>query len=109
MKIIEYYNSYELSLPLFCKKPYNRGKLLQLIDEYAVSDHGQDNILVYFLTTVASLKEGTGSSQGFSCVIADLAEFEEKSKQEKGQIAQTVQELADHLVDYFFFLVSIYK
>jgi hypothetical protein len=51
---------------------------------------------------VASLKEGTGSSQGFSCIIADLAEFEEKSKQEKDQIAQTVQELADDLVDYFF-------
>ena len=33
---------------------------------------------------------------------ADLAGFEEKCRQEKDRIARRVQELADHLVDYFF-------
>jgi hypothetical protein len=69
------------------------------VHEYAISDHGRDNILVYFLTT---LLESPGPQHGFSHVLADLAGFEEKSKQEKDQIAQRAQELADHLVDYFF-------
>jgi hypothetical protein len=102
-KIIDYYNSYELSLPLVRKKPYNRGKLLQLVHEYAISDHGRDNILIYFLTTIsASLEESPRPLQGFSRILAKLAGFEEKSEQEKDQTAQRAQELADHLVDYFF-------
>jgi hypothetical protein len=101
-KIIDYYNSYELSLSPYPKKPYNRGKLLQLVHEYTISDHGRDNILEYFLTIIASLEESSGPLQDLSRVLADLAGFEEKSKQEKDQIAQRVQELADQLVDYFF-------
>jgi hypothetical protein len=101
-KIIDYYNSYELSLSPDRKKPYNRGKFLQLVHEYAISDRGRDNILEYFLTIIASLEESPGPSQDLSRVLADLAGFEKKSEQEKDQIAQRVQELADHLVDYFF-------
>jgi hypothetical protein len=101
-KIIDYYNSYELSLPPVRKKLYNRGKLLQLVQEYAISDHGRDKILKYFLTIIASLEESSEPLQDLSRVLADLAGFEEKSKQEKDQIAQRVQELADHLVDYVF-------
>jgi hypothetical protein len=72
------------------------------VHEYAISDRGRDNILEYFLTIIASLEESPGPSQDLSRVLADLAGFEEKSEQEKDQIAQRVQELADHLVDYFF-------
>jgi hypothetical protein len=101
-KIIDYYNSYDLSLLPVRKKPYNRGKLLQLVYEYAISDDGQDKILAYFLTIIASLEESSEPSQDLSRALVDLAGFEEKSEQEKDQIAQRVQELADHLVDYFF-------
>jgi hypothetical protein len=72
------------------------------VHEYAISDRGRDNILEYFLTIIASLEESPGPSQDLSRVLADLAGFEKKSEQEKDQIAQRVQELADHLVDYFF-------
>jgi len=99
MKIIDHSSSYELTLPLVHRKPYNRGKLLWLVHEHAISDYARDNILVYFLTT---LLESPGPPHGFSDALADLAGFEEKSKEEKDQIAQRVQELADHLVDYFF-------
>jgi hypothetical protein len=101
-KIIDYYNSYDLSLLPVRKKPYNRGKLLQLVYEYAISDDGRDKILAYFLTIIASLEESSEPSQDLSRALVDLAGFEEKSEQEKDQIAQRVQELADHLVDYFF-------
>jgi hypothetical protein len=72
------------------------------VQEYAISDHGRDKILKYFLTIIASLEESSEPLQDLSRVLADLAGFEEKSKQEKDQIAQRVQELADHLVDYVF-------
>jgi hypothetical protein len=101
-RVIDYYSSYELSLPTVQKKSYNRGKLLQLVVEYAISENGRDRILEYFLTIIASLGESSGPLQGLSRVLADLAGFKEKSKQEKDQIAHRVQELADHLVDYFF-------
>lgn len=101
--IIDYYNSYERSLPPVRQKSYNRGKLLQLVYEYAISDHGQDNILVYFLVSIsASPTESLGPLQEFSRVLANLVGFEDKSEEEKDQTAQRVQELADHLVDYFF-------
>jgi hypothetical protein len=87
VKIIDHSSSYELSLPHVHQKPYSRGKLLWLVHEYAISDHARDNILVYFLTT---LLEGPGPPHGFSHVLADLAGFEEKSKQEEDQIAQRV-------------------
>jgi hypothetical protein len=102
-KIIDYYDSYELSLPPVRQKSYNRGKLLQLVYKYAISDHGRDNILIYFLATIsASPEESLRPLQDFSRILANLAGFEEKSEQEKDQTAQRAQELADHLVDYFF-------
>ncbi len=93
-KIIEYYNSYARSLPPNPKK-YNRGKLLELIRRYAISDRGRDSILTYYLTAI-------GSSEDLSLVLTDLAGFEKKSKQEKDQIAQRVHDLAGNIVDYFF-------
>jgi hypothetical protein len=81
VKIINYYNSYELSLPPVRQRLYQRGKLLQLAYEYAISDLGQDNILIYFLTTIsASPEEVLRPVQDFSHILTNLARFEEKSE-----------------------------
>jgi hypothetical protein len=72
------------------------------VHEHAISDHGRDNILEYFLTTIAPVEESFGSSQDLSRVLAALAGFEVKSEQGKDRIAQRIQELAHHLLDDFF-------
>jgi hypothetical protein len=105
-KIIAYYNSSEESLP-GPKRSYKRGKLLQLVYENAVPGGGQDKVLRYFLTVIAAPlidrnQSTAATDQEFSHALAGLVMFEDKSQQEKFQAAQKVQELADHLVDYFF-------
>lgn len=97
VEIVNYCDSYELSLPPVRRRPYNRGRLLQLVYQHAISDRGQDSVLIYFLTIISESLE-----ESISCVLAKLAGFEHKSKQEKDQTAQTVQKLADRLVDFFF-------
>jgi hypothetical protein len=101
--IIKHFNSYELLTTLIPKRKYERGKLLKLVYDYAISDHGRDNILRYFLTTMTTLSEEIPyTEQNFSRVLAGLADFKDRSALEKDKIVQRVQELADHLIDGFF-------
>jgi hypothetical protein len=69
------------------ERKYKRGKLLQLVYEYTISDNGRDNILRYFLTAITTpLEESLGTGKDFSHVLASLDDFEERSIIEKDQI-----------------------
>ena len=65
--------------------------------EYA-TNHGQDVLLKYFLTIIATPEENPTPSLD----LTTLAKFEKKSKEEKDEIATRVHGLADNLVDHFF-------
>jgi hypothetical protein len=101
-QIIKHCDSYELSHTLGPERKYKRGKLLQLVYEYAISDNGRDNILRYFLTAITPLEESLDTGKDLSHVLANLDDFEERSITEKDQILNRLQELADHLIDCFF-------
>ena len=104
MEVINYYNSYELSLTPEEKKPYHRGRLLQLMCKYAISDHGRDNMLNYFLVIIMSHDEPPGQPKDLVHVLADLAEFEKKTEQEKDKIVHGVLVLGDHLVHHLCYM-----
>lgn len=108
-EIINYYNSYELSLPPEEKKRYNRGRLLQLMLEYVISDHGRDIMLKYFLTIIVTPEENPPTpSLDLAHILATLAEFEKMSKQDKDEIAHNIQGLADYLINHFFLPSKFY-
>ena len=102
-QIIKHCEAYELAHTLGPERKYKRGKLLQLVYDYTISDNGRDNILRYFLTTITALpEESLSTGKDFSHVLASLDDFEERSTTEKDQILNRIQELADHLIDCFF-------
>lgn len=101
--IVQYCESYELLNTLTPIRKYKRGKLLQLVYDHAISDHGKDNILRYFLSTMTTRSEERSPSyQEFSHVLTSLSDFKDRNNLEKDKIVLRVQELADHLVDGFF-------
>lgn len=101
--IIKHYESYERSNTLTPPRKYKRERLLQLVYDHAISDHGRDNILRYFLLSMTTTAdESPSNSQDFSHVLASLTDFKDRNTSEKDKVVQRVQELADHLVDGFF-------
>jgi len=98
--IVQYCESYELLNTITPTRKYKRGRLLQLVYDHAISDHGRDNILRYFLSTmIASPEESSPNNQDFSDVLSSLGDFKDRNTLEKDKIVQRAQELADHLVD----------
>jgi len=98
--IIEYCKNHEMQNPLIPARPYQRGKLLQLIYDHVLNEPGRDNILRYFLSVMATIPQE--SSQDFSSILSSLVDFKDRNTSEKNKIVQRVQELADHIVDGFF-------
>lgn len=101
--IVQYCESYELLNIITSTRQYKRGRLLQLVYDHVISDHGRDNILRYFLSTMTAIpEENSPNNQDFSHVLSSLSDFKDRNTLEKDGIVQRVQELADHLVDSFF-------
>lgn len=102
-KVISYCESYEAIQTLGKGRKYKRGRLLQLVYGHVISEHGRDNVLVYFLTTLTtSPYESVASDKDFPQVLDKLANFETRSEEQKNQLLNRLQELADHIVDCFF-------
>jgi hypothetical protein len=85
--IVQHCESYELLNTITPTRIYKRGRLLQLVYDHAISEHGRDNILRYFLTTMTAIpEESSPNNQDFSHVLSILSDFKDRNTLQKDEI-----------------------